>query len=50
MLTEENFKKLCADVKETINDKIQSVLTCLIIYSDLGKSPHTRKLAKSNWN
>lgn len=47
-LSEENYMVLCADIKKTLQRKEAiDVLTCLIVYSDLGKSPVTRALAKS---
>ncbi len=48
-LSSDNYNTLCSNVKSTLNNnkEAKEVLVCLIIYSDLGKSPVTRKLAES---
>lgn len=48
-LSQENYALLCADISKTLqnNQDSSQVLACLVTYSDLGKSPATRALAKS---
>jgi putative hydrolase of the HAD superfamily len=47
-LSVESYADLCKQVKNRLKDNkdFSDVLTCLIIYSDLGKSPRVRALAQ----